>query len=485
MNNLYAKLLNMLLITLPIFLLGSFYNSIVTLALLITVVMLFIMLLYTNKGSRKNVKYIIAYFSIVLVYYIFHHLNSNNFNSLVPGNFNYNLYDEILQIAKLCVPILFIYIIRHTKINKMFFIKLIKYYILFVAGSIVITNIFVISESSYADQIIKGNIFSWFSNGYYYADLASKGYFMYANQICLILNILFVISFYYFINKKINFNYIILIIIASLMLGTRVSSIGLAAIFIVVFIFTILYKITKQIDYSKKDILKTISLMILFGILLPYSPSIRRVETYDLLNAKTTYILAYEEKLEEKKELSKEEYIEENYEELKINANFIINRYPYQYDPDFWYEILQQDESSRTNYRYLETEMIKRVIEINDNNNDVFFGITNSRVQNIFNIESDITLQYYAYGIIGLILFLGIYIYQTFKMTFAYFKTNKYYHFIKASICAITFFIAYLSGNIFNQLVPLLLVSLFMFIEFEENKGNNKRNLANKRKNSV
>ena len=88
--------------------------------------------------------------------------------------------------------------------------------------------------------------------------------------------------------------------------------------------------------------------------------------------------------------------IKYNYEKKELHKQFFTENYPYQYDPDFWYDFLQKDISLTTDYRYIELCIIKRVVEINNNNMDKWLGITNTRLQNIFNIEKDFVVQYYA-----------------------------------------------------------------------------------------
>ena len=123
--------------------------------------------------------------------------------------------------------------------------------------------------------------------------------------------------------------------------------------------------------------------------------------------------------------------------------------------------------------------MVKRVVEINDNKKDIWLGITNDRIQNIFNIERDYVLQYYAFGVIGCILFLGIYvglwILSIIKLIkkFNYFRTS-----IVASI-TLLLLIAYLTGNIFNQIaifIPLLFLSSLTFTKNDFLKRTCKKN---------
>ena len=101
--------------------------------------------------------------------------------------------------------------------------------------------------------------------------------------------------------------------------------------------------------------------------MLPFSPTYSRSQIYNLFNINKFKILAFSNVENITKNLDKKTFIEENYKDLKINENFILNSYPYQYDIDFWYDILQLEENKRIDYRFLETKMIQRVVEINNN----------------------------------------------------------------------------------------------------------------------
>ena len=153
---------------------------------------------------------------------------------------------------------------------------------------------------------------------------------------------------------------------------------------------------------------------------------------------------------------SKEDYILKYYAQNNINENFVLNRYPYQYDADFWYEILTSNNPSKSNYRFLETAMVKRVISINNNKFDSLFGITYTRVQNIFNIEKDFVMQYYSLGIIGLVLVLGPYFiilfYWGIKMLLNKLKEISIFSAIAFITICMIFFVSYYSGNLLNSL---------------------------------
>lgn len=460
----YKRLLLILLCIYPVFSLKIFYNNYATLIQIVFIAIFLLWTFFVNKESRKNIKYLIIYTIFLLIYGIFHHLNALDFHSLVPGNFNYNYLDEILYLVKMSIPVFFIYLMYYSNLEKEDYRKVIKSWIIIIGGSIIITNILGISLSSYNNEVIKGSIFSWFSNNYIYNELASKGFFMYANQIACLLVVLIPLTAYFFFEDKLNILYMAIIMLAALMLGTRVSNLGSIMVFIASILAYMFFGILKKEKLQWKKLGLCGIIVIIYASILPFSPTFSRYEVYDYLMPKSikglvasttdTYI-------------SDIEYIKNHYEEKLINENFILNSYPYEYDPEFWLGILNEPINKRADYRYLEISMVKRVVEINDNKNDIWLGITNDRIQNIFNIERDYVLQYYAFGIIGCILFLGIYI---ILWILSIVKLIKKFNYFKTSIVAsitLLLLIAYLTGNIFSQIaifIPLLFLSSITFI---------------------
>ena len=438
----YKRLLLILLCIYPIFSLEIFYNNFATLIQIVFITIFLLWTFFINKDSRKNIKYLIFYVIVLLIYGIFHHLNALDFHSLVPGDFHYNYIDEILYLVKMSIPVFFIYLMYYSNFQKEDYRKVIKSWIILIGGSIIITNILGISLSSYNNEVIKGSIFSWFSNNYIYNELASKGFFMYANQIACLLVVLIPLDAYFFFEDKLNILYMAIIMLAALMLGTRVSNLGSIMVLIASILAYMFFGILKKEKLQWKKLGLCGIIVIIYASILPFSPTFSRYEVYDYLMPKSikglvasttdTYI-------------SDIEYIKNHYEEKLINENFILNSYPYEYDPEFWLGILNEPINKRADYRYLEISMVKRVVEINDNKNDIWLGITNDRIQNIFNIERDYVLQYYAFGIIGCILFLGIYL---ILWILSIVKLIKKFNYFKTSIVAsitLLLLIAYLT----------------------------------------
>ena len=168
------------------------------------------------------------------------------------------------------------------------------------------------------------------------------------------------------------------------------------------------------------------------------------------------------------------DYIENNYEIKKLHKQFLFDNYPYQYDPEFWYNFLQKDISLTTDYRYIEISMIKRVVEINNNFLDKWLGITNTRLQNVFNIERDFVVQYYALGIIGLIIVFAPYfillIYFGLKTIKSHLKNLNIINLLAVITIVFTFGISYFTGNLLNSLSFTIYFAILFIFLFENKK---------------
>lgn len=469
-NETLKKTLLIFLCIYPIFSLKIFYNNYATLIQIVFIAIFLLWTLFVNKNSRKSMKYLVVYIIILGLYGILHYVNALDFYSLVPGDFDFSNIDETLYLIKMSIPIFFMYLMYHSKFQKEDYLKIIKSWIIMICGIIIIANIFKISFSSYNDEIIKGSIFSWFNKNYIYNELASKGFFMYANQIACLLVTIIPICLYYYLEKRLKFVYLILLLLTTLMLGTRVSNLGSILVFIALILSYITYNILKKDKINWKKLIPCGILIVFYITMLPFSPTFSRYEVYDYLLPKSINSLIAST---ENSYISDIEYIKNNYEEKLINENFILNSYPYEYDPEFWLTILNEPINKRADYRYLEIAMVSRVKEINNNNMDTLFGITNDRIQNIFNIERDYILQYYAYGIIGCILFLGIYLVLLIKSFKNLIFNFNYFNICVCSSIILFLFISYLSGNILNQIsifIPLLIIAAMAYIKVEKQK---------------
>ncbi len=422
-NNAINNILILFLIIQPIFDIKIFYNSISTLIRVIIIFALFLYYFFIKKDNSNTLlcgkkKYFLLIYPILIgIYFIFHQINAMHFHSLVPGDFNYSMIKEALYFVKMLSPFLLIYCIYKAELSHDTIINIMKSLILIIGLVIILSNIFVVSYGNYSDSIIKANFFEWFNNNskYTYKDLASKGLFEYGNQISAILIMFLPFAIYLFAKKHTAINLITLIVdvFALTLLCTRVSVIGVFIVFIyTAFAYSFVYIMSKK-RFNIKGVLPICVVLLVYSSLLPINPMFNR------MNERQTVIDTFKE--DEKNQTSqgsddspenispsqeetdsdanyiyKLNYIKKHYLEKDLHEQFFIENYPYQYDTDFWYDFLQKDISLTTNYRYVELCMVKRVVEINNNKMDKWFGITNTRLQNIFNIEKDFVVQYYA-----------------------------------------------------------------------------------------
>ena len=326
----------------PLFSTVYFHNSIITLLEVITVFIIFLFTIIIFSESRKNVKYIFLYYLLCLIFLIISYLRAQNFVSLVPNNFNYSLIKEGLTILKLITPITFLYSLYYQKIEWKKYIIVLKVWTILISFTIIITNILKLSLSSYTDDFITKNIFEWSINNYY-QETASKGLFMYANQQAAFMIMLLLIFVYDFLykNKKSIF-YILVLSLAMLMLGTRVSSVGglLTLICATIFyVILILYK-KEKINWHFLYLLIPICIWI---ILLPISPyANRNIELNLAYEINDLDILAYGE-IKENAEILDEKikYVYANYNPNYLPKVFFENYYPIKYDTEFWYNYVK------------------------------------------------------------------------------------------------------------------------------------------------
>ncbi|MCL2383997.1 MAG: O-antigen ligase family protein [Oscillospiraceae bacterium] len=247
------------------------------------------------------------------------------------------------------------------------------------------------------------------------------------NQISavLILTLPFIIYSVIKENKKRNILVLVVNSLGLMLLGTRVSVLGT----VIVYVYTICgVVIFNKFIYKKKlqwrEMTPIAIVLLIYLALMPFNPAFGRIyemenliepivvthnqeEVYEeaiyseyvadegdegIVNGSIEILETEDSELERVRILN---YIYENYL-WTVPEQFVLHSYPYRYDPEFWLRIMREDVSVRTNHRYVQRAMVRRVIEINDNEWDKFFGITNTRLQNIFNIEQDFIVQYYA-----------------------------------------------------------------------------------------
>lgn len=459
-KNIIENVIVFFLFLLPLFSTVFLYNKISTLIQVIFVFLLLFVTLILYKDSRKNIKWMILYYVLCLIYLGVSFYHQESFKSLLPSSYGFNIVSELLTILKLITPITFIYSLYYIKLPFKKYMLVLKVWCILFAGSIVLTNIFKISLGSYSDTFITKNIFEW--NKYnYYKYTASKGYFMYANQVsalCIIFLLMFIYDYLY--NSKKSIIYVLLVSIAMLMLGTRVSTLGglLTLVFAIIFYFII--NIFNKISIKKRIYILVIPVLgwVLLLHVSPYNN--RSIELNRSINRHMDDTSIVDDKAivmdDTSMNVDKTKYVYQNYNKDYLPKVFFEKYYPIKYDEEFWYNFVKNNSIDKINYRYIEKSIIRRVVEVNNNALDKYIGISNTRIQNIVNIESDFILHYYAFGIIGSIILLVIYL-ILFIYTFNNFvKIQNYYAFTMLSCVVLFLFSAFLTGNIINSINTVL-----------------------------
>ena len=496
-SNLISKFLIIFLIIQPIFDLKIFYNSISTLIRVILIFMFFIYYFFTTKNKKKY--YLLIYPLLIGIYFVLHHINALKFTSLVPGNFNYSIFKELLYFIKMLTPFLLIYSLYKANFSINTIMYIMKSLVLIIGLVIVVSNFFMFSYGNYSDTLIKANFFDWFNNNspYTYQDLASKGLFEYGNQISAILIMFLPFMIYGLLQKKSFTNGFILClnILSLILLCTKVSVLGILVVVIFTIFACLFISFIHKKHFTVKNYIPIGIVLVAYFLLLPINPMFNRIqeratiaqnynsqnaEIVESINNTTSNIEEIEEIItdtpilenitvdESLQDSEKIEYIEANYQEKKLNKQFILENYPYKYDLEFWYNFLQNDIWVTTDYRFIELSMIQRVVQINNNKMDMWFGITNTRLQNIFNIEKDFVVQYYALGIIGTIfvfapyfILLGIFAYKTIRNKF---KNLKETNLLSSITIIFLFAISFFTGNLLNSLSFTIYFCLCFFI---------------------
>ncbi len=440
-----------------------FYNSISTLirVIIISFLFLIIFLFYANKKEKRL---LIAYFLALLLYLIIHLINVNNFQvvNIKPIN---NL-NEILYFVKMSMNVFLIFILYKLEMDKSKFYNLIFLSSFLISFIIIITNLFKIGYTSYDFVRPLSNIFDWFTKSVSFLTASTKGYFHLTNQISAIL-ILYLPLMLISLKEKITMPKIInimLVIISLFMLGTRVSSyspfiiIGISLI--IYFIMAIIYK-----NFKISYVLSLVLFFILSLSLYNVCPLLSRNSYYESLFSEKEKGKNEEEfkrlDKENKKELSNEEF-KKYLGYFNIDSDFYNNYYPLENDREFYENYLTLGIKINDT-RFLERKIIERVEELNNNKNDILWGIGYDRVMHIFNIEADYIMQYYALGLVGVIILLGVNILLLIWASFKFlFNLKRYFNYENVILIfsALYFLLsAYFTGNILNAISTIIPIS--------------------------
>ncbi len=451
-----------------------FYNSISTLIRALFISFMFIIVII-NQGNFKEKKSFIIYGVIILLYILGHHLNALNFKSFVPGNFNYNFISECLYFYKMITNVLLFYIVYKLNIRYKDIKNYLKVIILFMSLSIVISDLLGLSYTAYNFYQTKIPMYRWFGlETYDFIAASSKGFFHMTNQIVAIFLLYLPLSCYEaFKSRKIhNYLLILLIVLSMLMIGNRLAVYGTILELIVISFIYFLLNIHKRVNLT--FYLFNAFIVIAMFMIIPHSPLSMRNIYYDAIYNGKPLEFINKKNMGESYEAYKDipDDFSKRLEEKEVDSLFSLNAYPYQYDKKFWEDILKNDTTLTGNARFIELSIVKRVKEINHNYLDNLFGLTYTRIMNIFNIEKDFVMQFYSIGILGCLLFLGFYIiafiYIGIKILFAFKDKFNEKNIALAMGTLVVLVAAYFSGNLLNSISIIIPLSFMISILINE-----------------
>ncbi|MBC3516415.1 O-antigen ligase family protein [Neobittarella massiliensis] len=460
-------------------------------------------LLFAKWVPAKTKIVIGAYLGVVLIYFVLHHLAAGSFVLHNGKVLDYSILSEFFYVCRLTLPILLIFITYYIGVPLKSILKVFVWLSLIMSSIIIASNLLCISLDSYTNETIKANIFSWFTDGYRLAGfngLASKGFFYFANQISAVFMMIFPIVFLVAVRQKSILAGATLILqsIAMIMLGTKIATFGMVLAMVFCLCVYLFFVIIHKEKWNWIALSVSLLVLLLGVILIPRSPALFRLDVHnntvsinqqsevDETSSKSSSVpqssassasVSVSSSRAEKTQvggqsgsipnasLTKEEklqYIEENYERLKINKRFILEAYPYEYDPDFWYDILCQPAEKRLDNRFIELSMIQRAKVLGATEIHDLFGISYNKMSSFFNVERDIVSQYYSMGIIGVILFFGpffLFLLGALYLLFRNFKKNFHItNVLLTAPLAIVLLAGFISGNTLDNMFVTILM---------------------------
>lgn len=225
-----------------------------------------------NAGSVTKKK-MLAVLGVILAYSLTHWLFAG---VLYKGPGSFSWIGELFYLARLTLPLIMLYVSTQVDLDKRHFEVLVFALIFLISGVIVSLNLMGKSLGSYTHQLTNTSIFDWSfdpnQNGFLKS--ATKGLFMYANQVSSLLVFLMPLALNFYFKKPslIKFLAVFMTVLAGLMLGTRIAAIGLIA---VVFLSLIAYFVFHK-NRAKKMTWGLLSLIIGWMMLFGMSPAIMR-----------------------------------------------------------------------------------------------------------------------------------------------------------------------------------------------------------------
>lgn len=442
------------------------------------------------KKDNKSRKFEFVTIGLITIYFLVHHLVSNSFDdSIIYNTFKYSTFEEIFYILRMCLPIGVIYITYNLKYTKKELKLVIKFSALILASIIILLNISEIARTSYGNSFIGGNIFDWFNSNVDRYTLASKGWFNSANQIGATLIILIIMMYYFTMSDKKVSDLIVmmLLILSSMMIGTRISTIGVLLIVIALALcFLFMNIINKKMKKIKLwQVLYTIITICFTLSVFTFAPIVNcRGNNYKcLLNSDGELEINGIDKTQGIKNLTYDGGNVCKFLDLtSVSSDYFKKLYPCQENIIFWQNIVDNKIYEYANNRVLEKLVTDDIYSRIENKVINLFGMGRSRFLSAgIYLERDIYVHYYTIGIVGIILFILVpYLLPCILLSIKMIKNKciNSYNFSLLSCIIILIFISYLGGHVLDELIVTLYMGFVVgFIALNINQKKEKEYL--------
>lgn len=425
-----------------------------------------------HRKQSKNLLPYGLYFALIAVYLVLHCTNIQQFDQSILPAASIHLLTECYYIFRtyLC-PLLLMFLFWKNGMEDLLFARTIKVITCIISGVIVVTNLLGISLVAYSgeNQQIAGSIFSWpmLTPSMTEAELAmytSKGWFQSSNQISALLFSLCPIIVKEVIKKPSWSNSLLLTlqVISMTMLGTRTASLGCILVIVAMTLVLLALHILHLERIRKVRALPILLLIVLLGSLLSYcSPG----QLSKRLNEQEAIIErpeAEEAKPSGQNSVSLAEYLEEYAYNYYIN-DWFLEIYPVSGDEAFWREVIARDRTLNMDNRSFKIEMLQRIKERNARTDDTLYGM--GYTSNVPYTERDYVYQYYIFGILGVVLLMG-----PFLFALGYGGLRLLLHprqYLTLENCALLMAlgcmlcIAFFSGHVFGILINMLFLGTY------------------------
>lgn len=412
------------------------------------------------------------YFGLIAIYLVLHCANILQFDQSIFPSAAIDLLTECYYIFRsyLC-PLLLMFLFWKNGMEDLLFARTIKLIVCIISGIIVVTNLLGISLVAYSGENhqIAGSIFSWptLTTSMTEGELAmytSKGWFQSANQISALLFSLCPIIVKEVIKKPSWGNSLLLAlqVVSMAMLGTRTASLGCILVILAMTLVLLALHILHLEPIRKVRIFPILLLIVLLGSLLSYYSPGQLSKRLNEQEAVVERPAAEEAKPSGQNPASLADYLDEYAYNYYIN-DWFLEIYPVSEDEPFWKEVISRDRTLNMDNRSFKIEMLQRIKERNAHTDDTLYGF--GYTSNVPYTERDYVYQYYIFGILGILLLMGPFLFALCYGGLRLVLRPKQYltlencSLLMALGCMLC--IAFFSGHVFGILINMLFMGTY------------------------